>query len=115
MCVVCLFCELGYRSGKKQRKRNSETDTENGHGNGYGAKEMNYMKHLKANWKVALHSFNDFLEHFIHGLLPFIKWEHEQPKRKLSVVLTITKIKKHKPNIDIEEAIDELRQSDRTR
>ena len=25
---------------------------------------MNYMKHLKANWKVAFHSFNDFLEHF---------------------------------------------------
>ena len=30
-------------------------------------------------------------------------------KSKLSVVLTITKIKKHEPNIDIEEAIDELR------
>lgn len=40
---------------------------------------MNYMKHLKANWKVAFHSFNDFLEHFIHGLLPCIKWEHKQP------------------------------------
>ena len=40
---------------------------------------MKYMKHLKANWKVAFHSFNDFLEHFIHGLLPCIKWEHKQP------------------------------------
>lgn len=40
---------------------------------------MGYMKHLKANWKVAFHSFNDFLEHFIHGLLPCIKWEHKQP------------------------------------
>lgn len=40
---------------------------------------MNYMKHLKANWKVAFHSLNDFLEHFIHGLIPCIKWEHKQP------------------------------------
>lgn len=28
-------------------------------------------------------------------------------KNRLSVVLTITKIKKHEPNIDIEEALDE--------
>ena len=79
-----------------------------------GAKEMNYVKHLKANWKVALHSFNDFLEHFLHGLLPFIKWEHEQPKRKLSVVLTIIKIRKHEPNMDIEEVTDEEKSTKRT-
>ena len=30
-------------------------------------------------------------------------------KNRLSVVLTITKIKKHEPNIDIEEVLDELR------
>ena len=36
----------------------------------------NYFIHLVANWKVALHALNDFAEHFLHGLLPFIHWEH---------------------------------------
>ena len=44
---------------------------------------MNYFQHLKANWKVAFHSFNDFLEHFIHGLLPAISWNHIQKVDKL--------------------------------
>ncbi len=39
---------------------------------------MSYFQHLKANWKVAAHSLNDALEHFLHGLIPFIKWEHKQ-------------------------------------
>jgi len=43
---------------------------------------MNYFKHLIANWKVCLHSLNDFSEHFIHGLLPFIKWNHYQKDTK---------------------------------
>lgn len=30
-------------------------------------------------------------------------------KNRLSVVLTITKIRKHEPIIDLEEALDELR------
>lgn len=37
---------------------------------------MNYFDHLVANWLVAFHSLNDFLEHFIHGLFPFISWKH---------------------------------------
>ena len=40
--------------------------------------KMSYLQHLKANWKVAGHSFLDFLEHFLHGLCPAIKWEHKQ-------------------------------------
>ena len=40
--------------------------------------EMSYLQHLKANWEVAGHSFLDFLEHFLHGLCPAIKWEHKQ-------------------------------------
>ena len=43
---------------------------------------MTYFEHLKANWKVALHSLNDFLEHFLHGLCPLIKWTHTQPNKK---------------------------------
>lgn len=38
---------------------------------------MNYLKHLCINWKVAGHCLLDFLEHFLHGLIPLIKWEHE--------------------------------------
>lgn len=41
---------------------------------------MNYFQHLKANWKVAFHSLNDFFEHFLHGLIPAIKWNHYQKK-----------------------------------
>ena len=37
---------------------------------------MGYLKHLVANWKVSLHALNDFAEHFLHGLIPFIKWKH---------------------------------------
>lgn len=37
---------------------------------------MNYLEHLLANWKVAIHSLNDFVEHFIHGLIPFVEWKH---------------------------------------
>ena len=43
---------------------------------------MNYLEHLKANWKVAFHSLGDFLEHFIHGLIPCIQWKHQQPNNK---------------------------------
>jgi len=43
---------------------------------------MTYFEHLKANWKVAFHSLNDFFEHFIHGLIPYISWKHTQPRRK---------------------------------
>ncbi len=50
---------------------------------------MTYFEHLKANWKVAFHSFNDFLEHFIHGLLPCIKWEHKQPDVSIHQILDI--------------------------
>ena len=39
---------------------------------------MTYFQHLKANWKVAAHSLNDALEHFLHGLVPVIYWEHQQ-------------------------------------
>jgi hypothetical protein len=39
-------------------------------------KQMGYFEHLKANWKVAFHCLNDFLEHFLHGLIPCIHWEH---------------------------------------
>ena len=42
--------------------------------------EMNYFEHLVCNWRVAAHSLNDTLEHFLHGLFPFIKWEHKQKK-----------------------------------
>lgn len=38
--------------------------------------DMTYLSHLRANWKVAWHSLGDFLEHFLHGLLPFISWKH---------------------------------------
>jgi GNAT superfamily N-acetyltransferase len=37
---------------------------------------VNYFQHLKENWKIALHSLNDFSEHFLHGLIPIIKWKH---------------------------------------
>lgn len=43
---------------------------------------MNYLEHLVANWKVALHSLNDFWEHFLHGICPLIKWNHYQPKEE---------------------------------
>jgi hypothetical protein len=36
----------------------------------------NYFIHLIANWKIAFHALNDFLEHFLHGLIPIIKWKH---------------------------------------
>lgn len=39
---------------------------------------MNYFEHLVSNWRVAAHSLNDTLEHFIHGLFPFIYWKHKQ-------------------------------------
>ncbi|RCX20864.1 hypothetical protein DFR58_10166 [Anaerobacterium chartisolvens] len=42
---------------------------------------MNYLEHLKANWRVALHGLNDFAEHFLHGLLPCVKGDHTQPKK----------------------------------
>lgn len=42
--------------------------------------KLNYFKHLIMNWKVAVHALNDFFEHFLHGLFPFIKWEHYQNK-----------------------------------
>lgn len=35
--------------------------------------------------------------------------EKKADENRLSAVLTITKIKKHEPNIDIEEVLDELR------
>ena len=38
----------------------------------------NYFVHLYKNWKVALHSLSDFLEHFLHGMFPFINWKHSQ-------------------------------------
>lgn len=38
---------------------------------------MNYFEHLWANWKVAFYSLNDFAEHFLHGIFPFIYWEHD--------------------------------------
>jgi len=37
---------------------------------------VKYFEHLKANWKVSLHSLGDMLIHFIHGLLPFIEIKH---------------------------------------
>ena len=45
---------------------------------------MNYFQHLKANWKVALHSLSDMLIHFIHGLLPFIEIKHYENERRLN-------------------------------
>lgn len=42
---------------------------------------MNYFEHLIANWKVALHSLDDAAEHFLHGLIPKIKWKHKQPSK----------------------------------
>jgi hypothetical protein len=39
---------------------------------------FNYLKHLIANWRVALHALNDFAEHFLHGLIPAIKWDHNE-------------------------------------
>ena len=41
---------------------------------------MNYFEHLAKNWRVAGHSLNDALEHFLHGLFPFISWKHKQKK-----------------------------------
>jgi hypothetical protein len=38
----------------------------------------NYLKHMKANWKVAFHSLGDFTIHFLHGLLPIIKIKHKE-------------------------------------
>ncbi len=40
---------------------------------------MAYWQHLRANWLVAGHSLCDFLEHFLHGLIPCIQWGHQQP------------------------------------
>ncbi len=40
---------------------------------------MSYLKHLKANWQVALHALKDFSAHAIHGLIPCIKIKHHQP------------------------------------
>jgi hypothetical protein len=34
------------------------------------------------NWCVALHALGDFVSHFIHGLIPFIKIKHHQPVNK---------------------------------
>ena len=45
---------------------------------------MTYLEHLKANWKVAFHSLDDFLEHFLHGLIPYIRWRHIQPDNVLN-------------------------------
>lgn len=51
---------------------------------------VNYFKHLKSNWKVALstryhtswfHTISDILEHFLHGLIPCIKWKHKQREK----------------------------------
>lgn len=42
---------------------------------------MKYIKHLQANWKVALHSLKDFNAHFIHGIIPAIKIKHIQPSK----------------------------------
>ena len=39
----------------------------------------NYVKHLLANWKVAIHALFDFFAHFTHGLFPFVKIKHHQP------------------------------------
>jgi hypothetical protein len=41
-----------------------------------------YLIHLVANWKVALHALNDFFEHFLHGLFPFISWKHFHDDKK---------------------------------
>jgi hypothetical protein len=38
-----------------------------------------YFRHLKINWCVALHALVDFMSHFVHGLVPFIKIKHHQP------------------------------------
>lgn len=35
-----------------------------------------YIKHLIANWRIALHALNDCVEHFLHGLIPIIHWKH---------------------------------------
>lgn len=43
---------------------------------------MSYIEHLAANWRVAIHALWDFLAHFIHGLIPFIKIRHHQPVNK---------------------------------
>ncbi len=37
---------------------------------------MGYFEHLCRNWLVAGRCVNLFLEHFLHGLIPFISWEH---------------------------------------
>lgn len=47
-----------------------------------GGVQVTYFQHLKANWKVAAHSLSDALEHFLHGLIPFIKWEHKQKMKE---------------------------------
>lgn len=47
---------------------------------------MNYFDHLVANWRVAMHSLGDTLEHFLHGLLPFSSWEHKQKKMSKEAV-----------------------------
>lgn len=51
---------------------------------------MNYFKHLCLNWKVALHSLNDFAEHFIHGVLPFVKWKHYHSVDEVSTMPDLT-------------------------
>lgn len=42
-----------------------------------------YFSHLLANWRVAGHAMNDLAEHFIHGLIPLIKWKHPEPHEEL--------------------------------
>lgn len=55
---------------------------------------MNYFDHLVANWRVAMHSLGDTLEHFLHGLLPFISWEHKQKMREGASRMTERELKR---------------------
>jgi len=41
---------------------------------------MNYFKHWIKNWLIALHALLDLIAHLIHGLMPWVKIEHHQPK-----------------------------------
>jgi len=37
---------------------------------------MGYFRHLAKNWRVSWHSLGDVFKHFIHGVIPIIKFKH---------------------------------------
>jgi len=46
--------------------------------------DSGYFSHLWANWRVSWHCLGDVIQHFLHGLLPFIGWKHQGDKHVIS-------------------------------